>query len=357
MWRLGLLVLAHAMNRDLQAAARRAGGAQSLWECPGWRLPTVLGQDDDVLATWHTTRRAFSSEAATAELHRQGAWWAPALPSSLEALVDPPFALVGRGTPVAQDCAGMPVVAIVGSRRPTARGRTFARTLASDLSRLGAVVVSGLALGIDAAAHEGALDANGPTMAVLGSSVDHIAPRTNERLAARILEAGGSVLSEYWFGTPPAPWRFPARNRIVAGLADAVVVVEAADRSGALITADFALDLGRPVLAVPGPAGAAMSQGCHRLLRAGAAFCEGADDVVAELDGLHWRNEAAISAAPVDGIQERLLHELLREPRLVDELAQSCAVSAVDVVSALGRLEIDGLVTRDALNRYIALRR
>jgi DNA processing protein len=346
--------VAQAVNRDLQAAARRAGGAHELWECPRRRLPQVLGHDEDVLAAWTSARRAFSVDVATAELARHGAWWSAAVPSRLGALVDPPFGLVGRGEPLHLEANSTPIVAIVGSRRPTARGLNVARALASDLSNAGAVVVSGLALGIDAAAHEGALDAHGRTIAVLGSSVDNIAPRTNGRLAERIVASGGSVVSEYWFGTSPAPWRFPARNRVVAGIADAVIVVEAAERSGALITADFALDLGRSVLAVPGPAGATMSQGCHNLLRAGAALCERADDAVAELDGLAWKTATETCAVPDDAVGRRLLDQLRREPQLVDELAMSCAMSTVEIVSALGRLEIDGLVARDALNRYSA---
>ena len=354
MWRLGLLVLAQAVNRDLQAAARRAGGAKALWDCDQGRLPSVLGRDDDALRAWKAARKAFSTEWAMEELARQGAWWSAQLPPSIDALVDPPFALVGRGSPLGRAEDGVPVVAVVGSRRPTARGLSFARSLASDLCRQGAVVVSGLALGIDAAAHQGALDAGGSTIAVLGSSVDQIAPRTNLRLAERIIVSGGTVLSEYWFETPPAPWRFPARNRVVAGIADAVVVVEAAERSGALITADFALDLGRPVLAVPGPAGATMSQGCHHLLRAGAALCERAEDVVAELDGFRWLGENAGPAVPEGGPDAVVFDEVLREPQLVDELAETCGLSTAEIVSALGRLEIDGLVARDALNRYSA---
>ncbi len=176
------------------------------------------------------------------------------------------------------------MVAIVGSRRATPQGLALARDLAAALVERGAVIVSGLAHGIDAAAHEGALRAGGTTVAVLGCGVDVPYPRRNRDLARRIRERG-ALVSEYWPGTPPAPWRFPARNRIVAGLAGAVAVVEAGRRSGALITADFALELGRPVLAVPGWPGAVASEGCNALLRAGAALLETAEDVIAEMSG------------------------------------------------------------------------
>lgn len=157
--------------------------------------------------------------------------------------------------------------------------------------------MSGLARGVDAAAHMGALDGGGTTVAVLGSAADTVYPRSNAGLAAAILRAGGSVVSEYWPGTRPAPWRFPARNRIIAGLAHAVVVVEAAERSGSLITADFGLEGGRAVLATPGAPWSERFRGCNALIRAGAAVCEGVEDVIAELP----RHVAAAADPPSAG--------------------------------------------------------
>jgi DNA processing protein len=179
---------------------------------------------------------------------------APGYPATLEDLPDPPARLWLRAPADAARlaaCLRPPLVAVVGARRATAAGTAFTRRLAADLAAAGVGVVSGLALGIDAAAHEGALEGRGRTLAVLGCGVDRTYPRANSGLADRIA-TDGAVVSEYEPGTPPAPWRFPARNRIVAALASATVVVEASGRSGALITAAVALELGRDVLAVPG---------------------------------------------------------------------------------------------------------
>ena len=177
--------------------------------------------------------------------------------------------------------------------------------------------------------------------------------------AASILETIGNtphVRINRLFGPGANVWIKSERSNPGGSIKDriALAMVEDAERSGALITADFALDLGRPVLAVPGPAGATMSQGCHHLLRAGAALCERAEDVVAELDGLRWLGESAGPAVPEGGPDAGVFDEVLREPQLVDELAETCGLSTAEIVSALGRLEIEGLVARDALNRYSA---
>jgi DNA processing protein len=192
-------------------------------------------------------------------------------------------------------------------------------------------------------------------VAVLGSGVDLASPRRHAALRERITTRG-CVLSEYWPGTPPAPWRFPARNRIIAGVADAVVVVEAGERSGALITADFAVECGRPVLAAPGPPGAAASVGSNALLRAGAGMCEGADDVVAELPHLDWHAaDGADSAPPPGGLDGEVYRLLQTEPLALEEIADRLAPTPpAAVAAALGRLEIDRRVLRGGHDRYWA---
>ncbi len=215
------------------------------------------------------------------------------------------------------------------------------------------MVVSGLAHGIDAAAHEGALRAGGTTVAVLGCGVDVPYPRRNRDLAARILERG-ALVSEFWPGTPPAPWRFPARNRIVAGLAGAVAVVEAGRRSGALITADFALELGRPVLAVPGWPGALASEGCNALLRAGAALLEGAEDVRAEMPGAQWRAVAPARPPELDGLAGRIHERLAHEPMDAERLGAELEEDPAAVAGALALLEVEGVVVRGDGQRYWA---
>jgi DNA processing protein len=358
-WPLGLARLAQAAGRDLQRAARRAGGPRALWAADRDGLGRALGAAGPDLDAAVAARRRFDAAAerrrlADAAIAHVGAP-EPLYPRRLAELHDPPFGLFARGAVdrALAAMAGGPVVAIVGCRRATAPGRALARGLARRLAERGAVIVSGLAHGIDAAAHEGALDAGGATVAVLGCGVDVPYPRRNRELARRVAE-GGALVSEYWPGTAPAPWRFPARNRIVAGLAEAVAVVEAGRRSGALITADFALELGRPVLAVPGWPGALASEGCNGLIRAGAALLEGPEDVIAELAGSGWSDAAPSAAAALDGLGGRV-HELLqREPMGADRLAQELEQDAAAVSAALALLEVEGLAVRGEGQRFWA---
>jgi len=361
-WRIGLIWMAARLGRDLQAAARRAGGGERLWRAGPGVLARAFAGDDEVAGRFLTERRGFTPAAVQAAMTGVGGWWRPVDGSGgvgrLAGLPDPPFALIGCGVPLEEVIRPeRPVVAIVGSRHPTADGLRFAEGLAADISDRGGVVVSGLALGIDAAAHRGAVAVGAPTIAVLGCGVGVDHPRTNSRLRRQLLDGGGTVASEYWPDTPPAPWRFPARNRIVAGVADAVVVVEAAERSGALITADFALELGRPVLAVPGRARAPLSAGCHGLLRAGAAFCETVEDVIAEVPDLRWETSATTASAELEGL-DREIHELLtREPLGMDEVASRLDASAAEIAVAVGRLELAGAVVSTDGQRYWAASR
>ena len=285
---VGLALLAHDLNRDLQRAARAAGGPGPLSAPSPARTAGIIGREAAQVAAAMDRRRIAE---ARARCTRAGAAVIAqdALPERLRQVFDPPFGLfaAGRWAATAPLLDERPVIAIVGSRRPSAAGLAFARALAGDLAARGAALVSGLALGIDAAAHEGALDAGGTTVAVLGCGIGHDYPRRNAGLRRRILDTG-CVATEYWLDTEPAPWRFPARNRIVAGLADATVVVEAGARSGALITSDFALELGRVALAVPGWPWAEQSAGCNELSRSGAGVCLGAADVQAEVPHPGW---------------------------------------------------------------------
>src|SRR5262249_9984770 len=234
---------------------------------------------------------ACDEAAYVRELERGGVRWLarsdPAFPVLLGSVHDPPPGLFLRGSAPAELLA-RPSVAVVGARSCTEYGAHVARTLGRELAAAGAVVVSGLARGVDGWAHRGALDARGATGAVLGCGVDRDYPRAHATRGARG-GGGGVIASESPPGVEPAPWRFPARNRIVAGLAAATVVVEARDRSGALITADFALEEGREVLSVPGEITSALSRGTNALLRLGAGPVTSSDDVL-----------AAIGLAPLD---------------------------------------------------------
>lgn len=276
----------------------------------------------------------------------------PEYPAGLGELHDPPPAVFARGELGFEQLEGSRMLAIVGSRRASDAGLRLARELARFAASAGVVVVSGLALGIDAAAHAGALEGGGPTVAVLGCGVDVIYPRTNAGLFERVY-ANGLLLGEYACGVAPAPWRFPARNRLIAALAEAVLVVEAEARSGALITADHALDLGRDVLAVPGSPSARGAAGTNGLLKAGAGLIEDAADLAA------WLGIDPPSAPPpaVEGLPGRLLAELGRQPAFPDDLAARVGAPPAEVGAGLVRLELAGLVLRAADGRLAPARR
>jgi DNA processing protein len=262
----------------------------------------------------------------------------PVFPALLGAIHDPPPALFVRGSGDVE-LLSRPAVAVVGARACSAYGRSVARSLARDLAAAGLVVVSGMARGIDGEAHRGALDAGGITVAVLGCGIDRDYPAAHAELARRIAERG-LLVSEYEAGIEPAPWRFPARNRIIAGLCGATVVVEARERSGALITADFALEEGRDVLAVPGEITSSLSAGTNALVRLGATPVTCAGDVL-ELFGLE---PAAEQRAALGAAAEALLDRLREGALTVDELVLTSGLDAAQASAALVELELARLV-------------
>lgn len=260
---------------------------------------------------------------------------------------DPPLAARGRWPPPPG-----PRVAIVGARRPTPYGEAVAERLAADLAAAGVVVVSGLALGIDAAAHEGALAAEGCTVGVLGTGVDVIYPAAHAELASRIVAAGGALVSQFPAGTRPQRGNFPRRNWTIAALSDAVVVVEAAEGSGALITAEAALALDRDVLAVPGSVFSPLSVGCHQLLRDGAGLVQNSRDVLAALgaggevldDPL--RPPAQLGVAAPRGPDALIRHLSESAPSEAGELARKLSLPFPEVLGRLTALELEGRVKR-----------
>ena len=274
----------------------------------------------------------------------------PAYPSLLGRLADAPAVLWVRGhAAVLRPTA----VAIVGSRAATAGGLYAGRRLAEDLAAAGVVIVSGLARGIDAAAHEGAL-LTGNTVAVLGSGVDVIYPAEHAALAKRVAGAG-AVVSEFAPGTAPRQHHFPLRNRIISGLSVAVIVVEAAERSGALITARTALDQGRDVMAVPGPVAGGRNRGAHGLIRDGALLVETADDVLAALGG--WPGHGRHPDAAVEP-QDAVLQELAPgEVVELDALALRMGLDGPTVMARVSRLEVEGWVQRVPGGRILRLSR
>ncbi len=277
---------------------------------------------------------------------------AAAYPRALKELRDPPAMLFARGSAERlRALNGAPVVTVVGARRPSPYGADTAYDLGRGLGAAGVVVVSGLALGIDAAVHRGCLDADGWAVAVLGCGPDVAYPATNRRLHARVSE-GGLVLSEFPPGQRPYRWSFPARNRIMAGLASVTVVVEAADPSGSLITSDFATQLDRTVAAVPGRAGARLSAGTNGLLKSGALLVTSAQDVLDELFGVGVVTASArASPAPLDPVRAAVLDAVEAEMGM-DDLCAAAGLPVREARAALSGLEASGLVRRDALGSY-----
>jgi DNA processing protein len=267
-------------------------------------------------------------------------------PASLRELPQPPAVLYATRLELVARI-DEPVAVVIGSRRPSEYGRTVAYALGRGLGASGVPVVSGLALGIDAVAHRGCLDGGGLTVAVLANGVDVAYPRTNRRLYERIREHG-SIVSEMPPGSRPCRWLFPARNRIMAALGTVTVVVEAAQRSGTLITADCAADLGRDVAAVPGQVTTVAAAGTNSLIRNGAALVTDAQDVLDLLYGVGAR-DVPTEPAPELGSDERLVLEAVAQGGGIHELD----VPAATVRAALARLERQGLVRRAASGAYV----
>lgn len=267
----------------------------------------------------------------------------PGYPARLREISDPPVLLYLRGSLADADQFA---VALVGSRRSSHYGSDMAARLAREIAGYGFTVVSGLARGIDAAAHRGALE-KGRTLACLGCGLDTIYPPENTPLAVRVAEHG-ALITENPLGTGPDGWRFPARNRVISGLSLGVVVVEAPPTSGALITAEFALEQGREVMAVPGPADRPSSRGCHRLIKEGAKLVETAEDILVEFGVPVGEQKAEQLALPLDLAPEekRLLDLLSLQQRHADELVYETGWSPSQISSILMMLEIKGLIKR-----------
>jgi DNA processing protein len=253
-------------------------------------------------------------------------------------------------------CLAAPTVAIVGTRAPSDDGRRLAQQFASDLGAAGVCVISGLALGIDAAAHAGALVSGAPTVGVLGGGHDRFFPPRNADLARRVIAGGGAVLSPYPPEHPAYPWQFLARNGIVAALADGVVVIEAAARSGALNTASWAADRGVPVMAVPGDVGRPKVAGCLALIRDGATLVRDASDVLAQLGIAARAVSAPASAADPaeDPAVSRILRLLRDGPAGADAVVAACGLPPVLALARIGDLLAGGTIISGSDGRYAA---
>jgi DNA processing protein len=260
-------------------------------------------------------------------------------PRPLLEIADPPALLYARGR---VELLARPALAIVGSRNATQQGEANAEALAKALGNAGLTIVSGLALGIDAAAHRGGLASAGSTIAVLGTGIDVVYPSRNGALAAAIAERG-LLLSEFPLGTPPGAQNFPRRNRLISGLSRGCLVVEAALASGSLITARAAVEQGREVFAIPGSIHSPLAKGCHALIKSGAKLVESAEDVLAELSGFRPSGYASTQQT-VASADHGLLAHMGHDPVDVDSLCSRAGMSAEQVSSELLRLELDGRV-------------
>jgi DNA processing protein len=312
--------------------------------------------------------RAPARADAAAELERMErhgvrflALGAPEYPPLLANIFDPPYLLYIRGTLTAADTNA---VALVGSRGCTDHGRRIAARLSAGLARAGVTVVSGLARGIDGTAHRAALEAGGRTLAVLAGGLSRIYPPEHTDLA-REVEAAGAVLTETRMEQEPLPGLFPVRNRIISGLAKVVVLIEAAQKSGALITARHAAEQGRTVMAVPGPVDAPSSDGTHELIRNGGVLCRGVEDVLEELHGVSAMATAAKKAAsapaappapsgPPPGLDDtqRRIWDMLTGACHLDHLVQRLGLTVPQVSGALMMMEMKKVVRRLPGNRY-----
>ncbi|MDY0965541.1 DNA-processing protein DprA [Massilia sp. CFBP9026] len=269
----------------------------------------------------------------------------PLYPASLAEIPDPPLLLYAAGR---IEMLARPLVAVVGSRNASVQGKLDAESFAAALSGAGLCVVSGLALGIDTAAHEGALRGPGATIAVVGTGLDRVYPARNRQLAHRIAEHG-CLLSEYALGTPPLAANFPRRNRVISGLAAGVLVIEAAAQSGSLITAQMAAEQGREVFALPGSIHSALAKGCHRLIRDGAQLVETVDEVllamrVSPLAAIAQEKEAGPDLMAEEDAD--LLAALGHEPVALDDLLARLGADAGELGGRLLGLELAGLVAQ-----------
>lgn len=349
--------LAASLDRNPAAACRLVAAGPEALEAllEGEACAALEGVPSDALRRARVALRRAARVARSEErlvLSAGGRLVTPAdsdYPPLLRQLALPPACLYVRGA-----LPDAPAVAVVGSRRASPYGREIANWIAGELARRGIAVASGFAVGVDAAAHRGALQAGGPTVAVLGCGLDVDYPRGHRELGRGISEQG-ALATEFRLGRSPAPWQFPVRNRLIAALAAATVVVEAAPRSGSLVTARLALELGREVLAVPGRIDDPLSSGANRLVADGATPLLGIDDVLAAIglaDGGRAPGPARREPGGLGAEELRVWRALADAPTDADGLSAATGLAVDRLLSLLLDLELAGHVRRDAAGRY-----
>jgi DNA processing protein len=321
------------------------GDARNAWSATDLEL-AAAGFERRTIESLRRLRQETSPAAVATRLAQLGITTLTLLdedyPANLRQVADPPPVLFVRGQLGAQDQLA---VALVGTRRATAYGHAVAERLARDLAATGVTVVSGLAKGVDTSAHRAALQAGGRTIAVLGNGLDQVYPPDNAGLARQIVDCdAGALISEFAPGVPPDAVNFPRRNRIISGLSLATVIVEAGEKSGALITADFALEQGREVLAVPGSVFSPNHVGANDLLKQGATPVTTVEDILAVIGGVPAGSPGVARDVPDLGPEETTVRQALGdEPRHIDELARSVGLGPGAVSASLAMLELKGL--------------
>lgn len=314
-----------------------------------WRAPDEALRNSSLngqaLEAIFWKRPSLNPDREMEKMVREGIWFlaedAPEFPARLKEIASPPLLLYGRGKLRQVE----PTIGVVGTRRPTHYGLEACETLTHELSSFGASIISGLAMGIDARAHAAALDAKGYTLAVLGSGVNpgSIFPPEHVGLARRIVESGGAVISEYAPGTPAVKEHFPARNRIIAGLSQGVLVIEAREKSGALITARLALEQNREVFALPGSIFSSTSRGPHKLIQEGAKLVTGTADILEEF-GIEYTKEKEKKSREALSGEEKIIFNTLEEQMNIDGLKEKTGLAVPAILSSLSLLELKGLI-------------
>lgn len=360
---IALTLIPNLSPRKFHILLENFSSTQEIWEAPLAKLKEIPGFAESA-ETFCAHRERVNIERALEQIAQLGLTVITlddeGYPEPLRAISDAPPVLYLRGEYIEKDKLA---VAIVGTRRADKYGISLATLFAKELGRLGFTIVSGLALGIDTAAHKGALQANARTIAVLGSSFTNIYPQDNLELLEQVI-ASGCALTEFAPGVNPAQWTFPQRNRIISGLSRGVLVVEAPEDSGALITARWALDQGREVFAVPGPVtpeAAWRHRGCHKLIKDGAKLVESVTDILEEFKDLRAlftvrREKPAPAKKPtLSPLEEKIFSVLEFEPTHFDEIVSKTGLSVLEVSEGLVTLALQGHICELEGKHYVKL--
>ncbi|NTV41163.1 MAG: DNA-protecting protein DprA [Candidatus Moranbacteria bacterium] len=353
-----LFIIEGVGNQKISTLLNHFDSAKEAWQASEKEL-VMAGMPEKLATTIVEKRKTIDPEKHWAILEKESISIITIkdehYPKLLREIPSPPYLLYAKGN---IDVLKLPMISIVGSRKFTAYGRQITTNFAKQLCEAGFCVVSGLALGIDAIAHSGALDVGGKTIAVLGNSLDdiNIYPRNNFALAQEIIANNGLLLSEFPVPTHANVSTFPIRNRIVAGLSYGTLVTEAAEKSGSLITANFAVEFGREVFAVPGNISSLQSEGANSLIKKGAKMTTGLSDILEEIK-LQTQTQAIPSSMPLELTEneESLLHFLSSEPTHIDRIIKLTKLEASSVISNLSILEIKGVIKNIGGQNYIRI--